>query len=98
MEYYPMNKLSDIKLEDFETSSSPNKKTKQETVTEGAVPPTDENIENGTKQLQLSEVKKEEGPKKTGKDFFSRKWSRLGIYANDRCITRNKVCRYNTGR
>ncbi|CAI4555107.1 BGP_1a_G0033810.mRNA.1.CDS.1 [Saccharomyces cerevisiae] len=67
MEYYPMNKLSDIKLEDFETSSSPNKKTKQETVTEGVVPPTDENIENGTKQLQLSEVKKEEGPKKLGK-------------------------------
>ena len=31
------------------------------------VPPTDENIENGTKQLQLSEVKKEEGPKKLGK-------------------------------
>lgn len=36
-------------------------------LSQGVVPPTDENIENGTKQLQLSEVKKEEGPKKLGK-------------------------------
>ncbi|CAI4647626.1 CBM_collapsed_G0036560.mRNA.1.CDS.1 [Saccharomyces cerevisiae] len=67
MKNYPMNKRTDKKTQEGETESSPNKKTKQETVTEGAVPPTDENIENGTKQLQLSEVKKEEGPKKLGK-------------------------------
>ncbi|CAI1556831.1 hypothetical protein SEUBUCD646_0K02850 [Saccharomyces eubayanus] len=67
MEYYPMNKLSDIKLEDFETSSSSNKKPKQESVSDDIASPTGEKIEEDTNQVQLSESRKKEDSKTSGK-------------------------------
>ncbi|QID86509.1 uroporphyrin-III C-methyltransferase [Saccharomyces pastorianus] len=67
MEYYPMNKLSDIKLEDFETSSSSNKKPKQESVSDDIASPTGEKIEEDTNQVQLSDSRKKEDSKTSGK-------------------------------
>lgn len=67
MEYYPMNKLSDIELEDFETSSSSNKKPKQESVSDDIASPTGEKIEEDTNQVQLSESRKKEDSKTSGK-------------------------------
>ncbi|CAI4045548.1 hypothetical protein N7582_003595 [Saccharomyces uvarum] len=67
MEYYPMNKLSDIKLEDFETSSSSNKKSKQESASDDIAPPTGEKIEEDTNQIQLSESWKKQDSKTLGR-------------------------------
>ncbi|EHN01417.1 Met1p [Saccharomyces cerevisiae x Saccharomyces kudriavzevii VIN7] len=66
MEYYPMNKLSDIKLEDFEIPSSTTKKAKQESAIEGIVSPANEKLGRETEQLQLSEVGKKKGPETQG--------------------------------